>query len=49
MTRADSESPSIDALPIRMPTLNELGRDLLHVSEYRRLLTIGMPFRNWRF
>ncbi|GEM_PF-2335167 len=24
--------------------LQELGRDLLHVSAFRRVLTIGMPF-----
>jgi hypothetical protein len=32
MTPAGSKSPSIEPFPIHMPTLNELGRDLLHVS-----------------
>ncbi len=28
----------------RLPTLTELGRDLLHVSSVRRAMTIGFPF-----
>ena len=44
MTPADAESRSIDPSPVCLPTLNELGRDLLHVTALRRLLTIGMPF-----
>lgn len=34
---ANSETPGL-------PTLNELGRDLLHVTRLRRSLTIGLPF-----
>ena len=44
MMPADSESPSIGPSPGRLPTLHELGRDLLHVSALRRVLTIGLPF-----
>lgn len=41
---ADSQSPSVTPSPDRLPTLQELGRDLLHVSAFRRILTIGIPF-----
>jgi len=41
---ADSQSPSVIPSPDRLPTLQELGRDLLHVAAFRRVLTIGMPF-----
>ena len=40
LTETDQQSP--DA--VHLPTLQELGRDLLHVSPLRRVTTIGLPF-----
>lgn len=48
MTRTEPDSqtqPYLKSLSVdQLPTLQELGRDLLYVSRVRRLLTIGMPF-----
>ncbi len=44
MMSADSQSPELIPAPDRLPTLAELGRDLLYVSPFRRILTISLPF-----
>ncbi len=37
-------SDSANSVTPGLPSLNELGRDLLHVTRLRRGLTIGLPF-----
>ncbi len=44
MTASYSQSPKVTPSPDRLPTLKELGQDLLHVSALRRVQTIGLPF-----
>lgn len=43
MTVPDSNTESTDP-SVRLPSLQELGHDLLHVSAMRRVMTISAPF-----